>query len=179
MRNAVIFFLALALAPGLNCAAQELSVSTNAADYADMGTLNLEMSYAFSRRWTAVLGARYNPFQFGDSFRKQRTVDAGVRYWMWHFYSGWWFSAKARYQEYAESTKGKSPVEGERLGASVGVGYSLMLSQHLNLDFGLGVWGGRDVYTAYSCPRCGRIVATGSEIFLLPSDIMLSLAFIF
>lgn len=179
MRHSVSLIAAVLLAGGFPGMAQEFSISTNAADYADMGTINLEMSYAVSRNWTAVLGAKYNPFEYGDVFRKQRAFDAGFRYWIWHYYSGWWFCAKARYQEYAESVTGRNPVEGERLGASLGGGYSLMVSPHLNLDFGIGVWGGRNEYTAYSCPRCGRIVAAGSGIFILPSDIMVSMAFIF
>jgi hypothetical protein len=37
------------------------------------------------------------------------------------------------------------PVKGDALGAGLAAGYSLMIGRHVNLDFGLGFWGGRIV----------------------------------
>lgn len=163
---------------------QSLSVSANAVDCADMGTLNVEMGWAFSKSWSVTAGVKYNPFSFGRgesvSYRRQRTFDAGVRFWPWHCYSGWWVSAKARYQEFSNTgSRSAMPSEGDRVGAGVSGGYSYMLTPFLNLDLGLGLWGGREVYTSYSCPHCGDVVERGSRVFVLPSDIMVAVAFIF
>lgn len=58
-----IIILALAVLP--HCAgAQEFAVSTNLADYADLGTLNFEASYGIARHWSLVAGAKYNPFTY-------------------------------------------------------------------------------------------------------------------
>ena len=38
--------------------AQELAVSTNVVDYANLGTLNLEASYGFDRHWTVNAGLK-------------------------------------------------------------------------------------------------------------------------
>ena len=179
------FLIALLLAAScMGAAAQEWSLSTNAADYADFGTLNAEMGYAFARHWNASAGVRYNPFSFqsdGEPFQsRQRTFSAGVRYWPWHIYSGWWMSGKVQYQEYNRGgIRSPETREGERVGGGLSAGYTYMLAPWLNLEFGLGLWAGRDRYTVYSCPVCGSTEDRGQGFFLLPNDILLGLSFIF
>ena len=165
--------------------AQEVAVSTNVADYADLGTMNMTMSYALARHWTVDAVMKYNPFSFeigdeGTLQRKQRMLGAGARFWPWHVYSGWWFSGRALWQEFNSSLLRESEAtEGDRVGASIAGGYSYMLSRHFNLEVGAGVWAGYSSYTQYACPRCGRIIGHGREGFILPSDIILALSFIF
>ena len=177
-------FLLFALLPACELSCQELAVSTNLVDYANYGTLNLEASWGFARHWSAEAGVKYNPFSFGEgddvSQKRQRTVYAGAKYWPWHIYSGWWLAGAMRYQEYNEGgLASPETVEGDRVGASIQGGYSYMISQHFNLNLGAGVWAGRNVYRTYACPVCGRMVDNGSTFFALPSDIILSLAYIF
>ena len=86
--------------------AQNASLGTNLAGYANFGTLNCEASYAVARRWSITAGLRYNPFTYSGGVEegprefRQRTVALGTRYWPWHIFSGWWLAAKAQYQEY-------------------------------------------------------------------------------
>ena len=189
-----VVFLLMSLQAVLRPAgAQEISLATNLADYAQAGTLNAEASYGFDRHWSVNAGFRYNPFRYGsdDNLRlhRQRLFSAGARYWPWHIYSGWWLSAKAQYQEYANTgpeaqllpdlSGGGPATEGDRYGIGLGAGYSKMLGPHLNLDFGLGLWGGYSTYVRYSCPSCGRIVASGDKAFFLPSEFILGLNYIF
>jgi hypothetical protein len=54
-----------------------------------------------------------------------------------------------------------------------------MLAPHVNLDFGLGLWGGYDKYKRYSCPVCGLTEASGDRFFILPNDVTLALSFVF
>lgn len=174
----------LFMASCLISVAQELSVATNLADYLNFGTLNLEASYGFARHWSAEAAAKYNPFTFGsgqdEMQHRQRSFSAGVRYWPWHIYSGWWISGNLRCQEYnAGGISSEETAEGDRIGSGIQGGYSYMISQHLNLNIGAGAWAGKDRYTVYACPRCGRIIEHGSKFFFLPSDLILSLAFIF
>lgn len=165
--------------------AQKFTISTNIIEYANLGTLNLDASYAFARRWSVNVGARYNPFSFKNSreddfHNKQQSYSVGVRFWPWHVCSGWWLGTKLRYQEY--STGGIiSPIteEGDRWGAGVYAGYSYMLHRHVNIDFGVGLWGGGAKYSSYSCPRCGVTVDSGDKAFILPDDIMISLVYVF
>ena len=63
MRLKIILTLFL-LSWQLLASAQKVSVSTNVLDYLALGTMNIDVSYAFSRHWSAVAGVRYNPFTF-------------------------------------------------------------------------------------------------------------------
>ena len=180
--------LAVTLAAGLflcgKLSAQNFAVATNVLDYAEFGTLNMEASCGIARRWTLVAGVKYNPFTWGDDYKplsdRQRSVEAGARFWPWHIYSGWWLGGKLKYQEYNRGgILSPRTEEGDRYGGGLSAGYSFMLNTHLNLDFGLGLWSGWDKYVAYECPRCGRVIDGGSKIFVLPNDILLTISYIF
>ena len=183
MRLRIILILLL-LTPALH--AQKYSVSTDILDFAALGTLNVDGSYAFSRHFSAVAGVRYNPFTYNNDEPdrqlqcRQLSFAAGVRYWPWHTWSGWWFASKLRYQEYnIGGIISPQTSEGDRFGAGVYSGYTYMISPHFNLEFGLGVWAGMDVYKVYSCPLCGLTIDSGRKAFLLPDDLMISLVYVF
>ena len=181
--TAVAVFL---LCSGARCSAQKFAVSTNAVGYLNLCTMNIEASYALSRHFSLNGEARYNPFTFhkgqsGQQFQnRQRTFSLGARYWPWYVYSGWWVSLKGRYEEYNRGGwKNPSTEEGDAWGGSLGVGYTLMIKDYLNLEFGAGVWGGRKTYTRYACPACGRITDQGKAWFIMPSELMASIVFVF
>lgn len=165
--------------------AQELCLSTNVLGYINLGTLNMEASYGMSRHWSLNAGVKYNPFSFdtqkkGNIRNKQQAYALGTRYWPWHIYSGWWVSGKIQFQEY--NTGGiVSPItsEGNRYGGGIGGGYTYMLNTHLNLEIGLGVWSGYEAFVKYECPVCGSVVDKGEKIFVQPSDLILSLSYVF
>jgi len=164
--------------------AQHWAVSTNIADYANFGTLNVEGSVATGKHWSLTAVAKYNPFMFykGEDpvSARQQLYGAGVRYWPWHVYSGWWAGARAQYQEYNHGgIKGPETDEGDRFGLGLSGGFSYMLNAHLNLDFGLGFWTGYDRYVRYSCPVCGITMQKGEKLFILPNDILLSVVYVF
>lgn len=184
MKNKMIIAAAVGLLYCSLACAQKLSVSTNLADWANVGTANAEVSFALSRHWSVNAGVKYNPFSFGEgedrAQSRQRSVSAGARYWPWHVWSGWWLGADARWQEYNTGGFHSSATrEGDRTGGSLKAGYAYMVTPHFNIDFGLGVWGGYDVYTVYDCPTCGRKVESGAKYFFKMSDIILSLSYIF
>ncbi len=177
-------FLWMLAMPALH--AQKVALSTNVVEYANLATLNAEASYAWKQHWSAFAAVKYNPFSFewGEDRHqvnnRQQTYGAGVRYWPWHVYSGWWISSRAQYQEYnvgglvSEETR-----EGDRIGAGFGAGYTYMLHKRFNLEFGLGFWAGADRYRVYDCPVCGITQESGSTLFLLPSDVIIALSYVF
>ena len=111
---------------------------------------------------------------------RQQSYSAGLAFWPWHIHSGWWMSFKARYQEYnIGGFRSPETREGDRVGAGLALGYSYMLSEHFTVGAGAGVWAGYDYYTRYTCPSCGRIIDSGRDTFVLPDDIMLSIAYVF
>jgi len=185
-RFAIILAAAAFILPGWKSEAQTLSLSTNLLDYACLGTLNADVSYSLSRRWSVTAGVRYNPFTFrkGDPDKqfqlRQQSYSLGARLWPWHIWSGWWFAGKLRYQEYnSGGIRSLETREGDRFGAGLYAGYTYMLTSHLNIEFGLGLWSGLDVYRCYSCPVCGVTLESGKTHFILPDDIMISLAYVF
>lgn len=70
-------------------------------------------------------------------------------------------------------------TEGDAYGVGISAGYSLMLSRRINLDFGIGIWGGKYFYRTYACPTCGKTISEGHSFFILPSEADLSLVYIF
>lgn len=163
---------------------QELSVSTNLLDYANFATLNMQTGLSFARRWSLDAGVKYNPFTFGQGdgtiLQRQQTYSAGVRFWPWHVYSGWWLSCKAQYQEFCTGgVNSRRTSQGDRYGGSLSLGYTYMLSTHFNLEIGAGYWGGYEVFKAFNCQHCGTVVDSGKKYFMLPSDLTFALAYVF
>ncbi len=166
--------------------AQNVSIGTNVVDYADFGTLNAEASLGVARHWSLNAAVRYNPFSYsggsGDMGmqNRQQMYSAGVRYWPWHIFSGWWLAAKAQYQEYNRGgISSPETSEGDRFGSGLSAGYSYMLAPHFNIEIGAGVWGGYDRFVKYSCPTCGRVIDQGDKYFFLLNEVLLSLAYVF
>ena len=185
MKHKIIITLLLIALP-IFCSAQDWSVSTNAMDYVSLGTLNAEVSMATGRHISINASARINPWTFhkGDPSKqmqnRQQTYAVGIRYWPWHIYSGWWMSGMAQYQEYNRGgIISATTEEGDAYGLSIGAGYSLMLHEHWNLDFGLSLWGGQKTFVTYACPSCGKITEKGAKWFFLPNDLRVSIAYIF
>ena len=184
MKKVVLLISMMLICPFLH--AQKLSVSTNVLGYAALGTLNGEVSYSVSRRWSVVAGARYNPFTYrkGDvdmQFQmRQISCSVGARLWPWHTLSGWWFSSKLRYQEYnIGGVVSKETREGDRVGLGLYAGYTYMLSARFNIEFGAGLWTGADSFRKYSCTVCGTTLDEGVKGFVLPDDLSLSLVYVF
>ena len=165
--------------------AQQWSASTNVIDYVNLGTFNAELTYGVARHWSLTAGAKYNPFSFtgasGQVARhRQQQYAIGARWWPWHVNSGWWGAAKLQYQEYnMGGVFSNSTEEGDCYGGGLTAGYTHMLNKHLNLEFGLGLWGGYKVYTVYSCPECGITEEQGTKFFFAPNDIIVSVAYVF
>ena len=167
---------------------QRYSVSTDILGWADLATINAELSYAPARHFTLNLQGQYNNWNFGSVEKgnpfqdRVRGVAFGGRYWPWNVYSGLWMGAGLRAEEYNYGGffRKMRTEEGRAVGGGLSFGYSLMLRSNLNIDFGVGLWAGRKDFTVYACPRCGRIVEQGKGFFVLPSsDTQISFVYIF
>ena len=194
LRIFLITFL-LFLVGAVAATAQTWAVAVNTADAAELGTLGIEGSAAVGQHWSIHAGAKVNPWTFGrkdsgnglfnepnpDQKQNRKQVYAvGARWWPWNVYSGWWAGAKAQYQEYNHGgILTETSQEGDAFGAGFAGGYSLMLKEHWNLDFGLGFWTGWTKYTTYACPSCGKVVDEGQKWFILPNEAIVSLVYIF
>ena len=186
-RILTVVAVALMLAAPQLSRAQKLAVNYNAGDLVFLGTIGAGVDYAFAQHWSAGAEARFNPWTFapGDcstqtEYRHQ-TYSLGVRYWPWYVYSGWFAGFKAQYQEYNRGGFGGRlrTEEGDAYGLGIDFGYAWMLTHSINLNLGLGVWGGYTKYTNYSCPYCGTITGRGSKPFILPNELFIALVYVF
>lgn len=181
----IYIILSLIILP-LLASAQQWSVGVNALDLANVGTLNIEASVAASRHISVNASARVNPWTYGtkegqkQKQHREQIYAAGIRYWPWNIYSGWWFGAKAQFMEYnwGGFTR-KETEEGNAYGMGLSAGFTWMLHEHINLELGAGFWGGYKTYTVYYCPKCGRIIDGGQKWFIMPNEAILSLVFVF
>lgn len=171
----------------VNGHAQKWSLSTNAFDWAMLGTVNLEAQVSVARHISIDAGARYNPWKFDTSNphltiqNRQTTFYAGIRYWPWYVFSGWWIAAKGQYGSFHRSGIWRPAIEeGTAAGGGLSLGYTFMLNEHINLDIGAGAWGGRKLKrTLYDCPSCLNIREEGPKNFIDLDDIMVSFLYVF
>jgi len=182
-RTSIILFV-LMLFPA-KCAAQRVALSTNIVEWADLLTINGEVSVAVHRNVSLILNGRYNPWSFHDASgevlqNRKLSASLGFRYWPWFVNSGWWLTAAAQGEAYNRAGLfGASPQEGFAVGGALGFGYSLLITPHFNIDFGASVWLGKKRYTTYDCPVCGRITGSGTAFFILPDDVRVSAVYVF
>lgn len=185
-RRSVIMAAVMLLLRILPAGGQTVALSTDLVEYLNFATLNIEASYPVSRHWSVNAGVKYNPFTFDlgkgkeNARNRQQCYAVGARFWPWHVFSGWWMAGKVQYQEYNHGgIISARTSEGDRFGAGLSGGYSYMLGKNLNVEFGLGIWGGLDRYAVYSCPVCGLTESAGQKFFVLPSEILIALSYVF
>ncbi len=164
--------------------AQTFSFSTDLVSWLNLGTINMEASAAVAKEVTINAGMKYNPWSFqtknGQIQDRQATYHAGVRWWPWHIYSGWWFGGAFQYQEYNRGgIMSRKAEEGDAMGAAFSAGYTLMVHKNFNVEFSLGGWIGGTNYTEYNCTTCGKIIDQGRKFFVRPNDISIALMFVF
>ena len=187
MKRLVIVILALCLgmvfAP--KAGAQRFSVGTDGLQWLELGTMNAEASIAIAQNFSIHAGAGVNPWTFrkGNAERQFEnrliTYWGGARWWPWYVYSGWWVGLNVRYMLYNRGGIFVSQTEeAEAIGGGLMGGYSIMLNDVLNLDIGVGFWGGGKTYTVYECPVCGVVTESGKKVFFVP-DARVGISYIF
>ena len=130
-------------------AQQKWTVSTNAMSWLNLGTINAEGSLKLDRHFTVNAGFVANPWSITtpthvEIFNHQYGGYVGAKYWPWNAFSEWWVGAKLQYKNFEQVGLHTAEMRrGNAVGAGVSAGYSMMISRHFNLDFGLGLWGGR------------------------------------
>ena len=191
-RILTVILILTVIFPSFRTAAQEsrktqVALSTDLVDWANFGTVNLEAGVSLHQHFSVHAGAKYNPWSFKTHnlglalYNKQTTAYAGFRYWPWYVLSGWWVGAQAQYTDYAETGVWRHALDtGKAIGGGVSFGYTLMLHENLNLEFGAGVWAGRRFeHTLYCCPDCMKVRESGPGNFVALNDISISFMYVF
>lgn len=177
--------------------AQNITVSTNLLDWANLGTINGDVTVSVARRWSIGANAEYNPwtykFKGGEYwlYNRHRTFGLYGEFWPWYVNAGWAVQVGAQYKEYAEGgfpffkhdygeRFGRIPLveEGDAVGGGAAVKYSRLLSRNWSLEFSAGVWAGWKWYTRYRCPNCGRQLEQSKGFFVAPYNIAVRFVFV-
>ena len=186
IRNIIILVAVLLIAGTRTADAQKVSLSTNVVTWANLGTANLEANVSVHKNVTLFGGMKYNPWDLRTKSQvtinnQQITGYVGAKYWPWHVYSGWWLGAKAQFQDFDQAgLLSENLVSGQALGAGLSAGYSIMIGSHVNLDLGVGAWGGRVLkYTAYKDLGGYEIDTVGARNFIFLDNVIVAFAYIF
>lgn len=181
--NCLILFFLLS---DFSVDAQHITVSTNALQWASLGTMNANAGISVSRHFSLEAGARYNPFTFHKSSglmlrNKQTTAYAGVRWWPWYVFSGWWISGRGQYSKFSETGIWRYALnEGTGIGMVISGGYTLMISRKINIEFSVGGWAGQYIdHKLYHCPLCKEIRESGPKQFIALDDVAISVVYMF
>ena len=165
--------------------AQKVSLGTDAIQWANFGTVNIDLGVSVHQHLSFSAGGRFNPWEFGRNNVKvhyhQKGAYLGCRYWPWYVFSGWWFGAKVQYMDYSRTGIWRPALEeGKRLGAGFSFGYTVMLSEKINLEFGAGSWGGYELdYALYECPVCMDLRDSGARGFIDIDNVSVSIFYVF
>jgi hypothetical protein len=179
----LIVLLGLCLAAN----AQTISIGTNAVDWVNLGTANIEIGLSVGQHFSVVTGGRYNPWSFNSQrhevpmHNNVKVAYAGVRYWPWYVFSGWWVGLKGQYEQFMQGGFWRPMLEeGTAVGGALSGGYTWMLHKHLNLEFGLGLAAGRYTdYSRYQCSDCVDLITTGPRNFLKFDDLVIAIVYVF
>ena len=168
--------------------AKPWAVSTNILTWANLGTINAEALYSVHKNITLNAGFTYNGWEIYSPTQvqmvnKQYGGYLGLRYWPWHTYSGTWIGIKGQYKNFEQvGIFRPNYIQGEGVGAGLSAGYSFMITPKLNIDAGLGIWGGRMLeYNKYKdkFPVKSQLIETGPKNFIALDNIMISIVYIF
>ena len=167
--------------------AQRFTVSTNVIDWANYGTANAEVGFSVSQHISLVAGGKFNGWDFSNSehtvYNKNIVGYAGFRYWLWYVNSGLWFQFKGQYADYHITGTWRHALdEGKAAGAGLALGYTFMLSKHVNLELGAGGWGGYLIeHNVYEDPKnlVPRPKDSGSRAFIDLDNITAAFVFVF
>lgn len=171
----------------LSVFAQRFTVSTNLVDWANYGTVNVELGYSVSQHISLVAGGKFNGWDFSNTehivYNKNIVGYAGFRYWPWYVNSGLWLQFKGQYADYHITGTWRHALdEGRAAGAGLALGYTFMLSKHFNIEVGAGGWGGYLIeHNVYETPR-SRILRpddSGSRAFIDLDNVSVALVFVF
>lgn len=182
----ILLSFLLLLAAGHKGYAQKVSVSTDLVDWAYLWTANAEVGISVDQHFSIQVGGKINPWKFdkksGDElYDGQMTAYAGARYWPWHVFAGWWVGAKLQYSSFQNTGIVRPELrKGQSAGAGLSAGYTFMLNERLNLDLGLGFWGGRHFkYAEYDSPATMNPITTAPKNFIAVDELTVALMYIF
>lgn len=170
--------------------AQKVSLKTNLAHWALMGSPNFSVETRLSDKFSLDLGASANLWKF-DEPKELRywATQPELRYWFCEAFNGAFIGLHGHGGQYniggwdiplgRLKTFKDNRYEGSFYGAGLSVGYQWVLSPRWNIEASLGGGWTHTNFRQYECATCGALRDTGSENFFSLTRATLSLLYFF
>lgn len=175
--------------------AQSVAVKTNLL-YDATATINAGVEIGLAPRWTLNIPVNYNAWSFPgkDYIYKHAFVQPEARYWFCDRMAGHFVGVHAHGglynfglmpnnvkflgQDFSPLTDYR--YQGYFVGGGVAYGYAWAVSEHLNIEFELGVGYAYTQYDQFECEECGRKLAEKVPAhYVGPTKVGINLVYVF
>lgn len=188
MRKQLIILILFLLSVGYVSAQGRVGIKTNLL-YDATSTLNLGVEFGLAQKWTLDISGNYNPWTFSDNHKmKHWLVQPEIRYWLCEGFNRSFFGVHAHVGQFnfggmlpfglrAGSTLSNFRYEGWAYGMGISYGYQWLLSSRWSIEASLGLGFAQLNYDKYWCPKCYPRIDKGSEVYVGPTKVAVSLIY--
>ena len=184
-------FLGLLISVGAK--AQDVAIKTNLL-YDATATVNLGVEVGVAPKWTLDLSGNLNAWNVNEDKRwKHWLVQPEARYWFCDRFSRHFLGFHALGGQYNIgglqnnikflgtdfSKLSNNRFQGWGVGAGVAYGYAMILGNHWNLEFEVGVGYIYSAYDIFECTGCGRRVGQDNNHYVGLTKAAINLVYLF
>ena len=188
-----LILIMVGLAALVTAQAQDFAVKTNLL-YDATATVNVGAEVGLAPRWTFDLSGNYNAWSISERKLKHWMVQPEFRYWFCERFQDHFIAVHALGGQYNVgfipndlnvfgkdlSVLSDHRFQGFFAGAGIAYGYAWALTEHLNLEFELGVGYVYTRYDEFECFGCGKKIAEDVPVnYVGPTKAALGLVYVF
>ena len=188
-----LILIMVGLAALVTAQAQDFAVKTNLL-YDATATVNVGAEVGFAPRWTFDLSGNYNAWSISERKLKHWMVQPEFRYWFCERFQDHFIAVHALGGQYNVgfipndlnvlgkdlSVLSDHRFQGFFAGAGIAYGYAWALTEHLNLEFELGVGYVYTRYDEFECFGCGKKIAEDVPVnYVGPTKAAIGLVYVF
>lgn len=188
-----LILIMVGLAALVTAQAQDFAVKTNLL-YDATATVNVGAEVGLAPRWTFDLSGNYNAWSIGERKLKHWMVQPEFRYWFCERFQDHFIAVHALGGQYNVgfipndlnvfgkdlSVLSDHRFQGFFAGAGIAYGYAWALTEHLNLEFELGVGYVYTRYDEFECFGCGKKIAEDVPVnYVGPTKAAIGLVYVF
>ena len=188
-----LILIMVGLAALVTAQAQDFAVKTNLL-YDATATVNVGAEVGLAPRWTFDLSGNYNAWSIGERKLNHWMVQPEFRYWFCERFQDHFIAVHALGGQYNVgfipndlnvfgkdlSVLSDHRFQGFFAGAGIAYGYAWALTEHLNLEFELGVGYVYTRYDEFECFGCGKKIAEDVPVnYVGPTKAAIGLVYVF
>lgn len=188
-----LILIMVGLAALVTAQAQDFAVKTNLL-YDATATVNVGAEVGLAPRWTFDLSGNYNAWSISERKLKHWMVQPEFRYWFCERFQDHFIAVHALGGQYNVgfipndlnvfgkdlSVLSDHRFQGFFAGAGIAYGYAWALTEHLNLEFELGLGYVYTRYDEFECFGCGKKIAEDVPVnYVGPTKAAIGLVYVF